>query len=276
MERHILLPTDFSDNSWSAAVYVMKLYADEVCTFYFLNSTAIKMPTMYDLSNKLAKTVNDAALKELEDLKDLAEKTNTNANHDFKIILSTKTLKDAIDMAVAKYHIDLIVMGTKGSSGVKEIFFGSNTVNIIKAMRICPVLIVPEAYEFVRPKQIAFPTDFTRFYSDKEIDPLKQLADLYNSKIRIVHINVEEKLSEVQTYNLSKLKGYLEDCDHSFHWMPKYAKKAEEINDFIEELDIEILVMLNYKHGFIENIVKEAVIEKIGFHLKIPFLVIPE
>ena len=62
----------------------------------------------------------------------------------------------------------------------------------------------------------------------------------------------------------------------SFHWMPDYAKKVNEINDFIEELKIDMLVMVNYKHSFIENIINEPVIKKIGFHPIIPFLVIPD
>ena len=141
-------------------------------------------------------------------------------------------------------------------------------------MNRCPVLIVPDEFDFVEPKQIAFPTGFNRFY-DEEILPLKRLSELYDSKIRILHINEEEKLTHLQDYNYTMLKMYLKNHECSFHWMPDYAKKTQEINDFIEELNINILVMINYKHSFIESIVKEPIIKKIGFHPSIPFLVIP-
>jgi hypothetical protein len=72
------------------------------------------------------------------------------------------------------------------------------------------------------------------------------------------------------------LKNYLKDHEHSFHWMPDYSKKAAEIYEFIEELEIDILAMVNYKHSFIEGIIKEPVIKKIGVNPIIPFLVIPE
>ena len=52
---------------------------------------------------------------------------------------------------------------------------------------------------------------------------------MYNAKIRIVHINEEEKLDDLQEYNLMVLKSYLFDYEHSFHWMPEYAKKTIEI-----------------------------------------------
>lgn len=276
MKRNILIPTDFSDNAWSALVYALKFFKEEFCTFYLLNSTILKVSTLSNLSNKLLKTMQENAKKELLDLKELAETSNANANHGFKIILSSKELKTAIKKAIKEWHIDLVIMGTKGATGAKELFFGSNTVHVIKSVKNCPVLIIPEEYDFMEPVQIAFPTDFNRFYNPAELQPLKDIATLHNSKIRIVHINAESKLNDTQEYNIKTLQSYLENFEHSFHWMPKYAKKALEINDFIEELDIDILVMINYKHSFIQKIVNEPVIKKIGFHPKIPFLVIPE
>jgi nucleotide-binding universal stress UspA family protein len=276
MKRHILLPTDFSDNSWSATVYALKLFADVECTFYFLNSTIIKVSTLSNLSNKLLKTMQEAAMKELLDLKALAESGNANSNHNFQTILSSKDLKQAIKIAIGKRNIDLIVMGTKGATGAKEFFFGSNTVHVIKSINNCPVLIVPEEFDFVEPLQIAFPTDFNRFYDNKELQPIKQLADLYNSKIRILHINDEQELNEIQEYNIRILQNYLSNYEHSLHWMPKYTNKTTEINDFIEELGINLLAMVKYKHSLIEKIIKEPVIKMIGFNPIIPFLVIPE
>ena len=172
--------------------------------------------------------------------------------------------------------IDFVIIGTKGATGAKEFFFGSNTVSIIKRMKICPVLVIPDEYDFVIPKQVAFPTDFNRFYSEKELRPLKEIVELYNSEIRILHINVKEKLDDMQEYNMSKLNEYLKHFKHSYHWMPYYTKKAKEINSFIEELEIDMLVMINYKHSILESIIKEPVIKKLGFHLKTPFLVIPD
>ena len=58
--------------------------------------------------------------------------------------------------------------------------------------------------------------------------------------------------------------------------MPDYDKKAAVIRDFIEELNIAILAMVNHKHSFIEKIISEPVIKTIGFHSTIHFLVIPE
>lgn len=272
----ILLPTDFSDNAWNAIVYTLKLYANEVCTFYLLNSTQLIASRVSSFSNKLLTTMRDNAKNDLLELKTKLEETDANSNHTFEIILSIGDLDDAIEMSIKKYTIDLVVMGTKGATGAKGILFGSNTTKIFKKVKSCPVLAIPDNYEFIAPKQIAFPTDLNRHCDAKELHYLKKMADLYNSKIRVIHINEKDKLSEHQENNLTTLRQYLKDHEHSFHWIPSYASKATEIHDFIDELEIDILAMVYYSHSFIESITREPVIKKIGFRLKVPFMVIPE
>lgn len=276
MKRHILLPTDFSDNAWNAIVYALKLLKDEYCTFYFLHSVTIKVSVLSNLSNRLIKTMEQDAIKELMALKDLAESSDANANHEFQIILSKDDLTRAIKKAIAEWNIEMVVMGTKGATGAKKLFLGSNTINLSKNLKQCSLLIVPEEYDFVEPKQIAFPTDYNRFYDPKELNPVKAIADLFNSKLRIIHINEEDNLNNVQEYNLSSLQNYLSSYEYSIHWMPKYAKKAKEIHDFVEELEIDLLAMVRYKHSWVEKIMNEPVIQNIGYHPKVPVLVIPE
>ncbi|WP_027136756.1 universal stress protein [Gaetbulibacter saemankumensis] len=276
MENKILIPTDFSDNAWNAVVYALKLFADEPCTFYLLNAVNIKYTAFANFSNKLLKTMCDAEMKTLVELKQLAESSDANANHEFKIIQSTENLNSAINMVVRDKAINLIIMGTKGHTGTKEFFFGSNTVQLINHIKDCPILVIPEEFEFVKPTQIAFPTHFNRSYSKEELMPLMRATELFNSKIRIVHINEEEQLTTLQEEHMKELDSILLDYDHSFHWMPNYANKSAEINDFIQELNIDMLAMINYKHSFIENILREPVVNKIGFHPIVPFLVIPK
>jgi nucleotide-binding universal stress UspA family protein len=275
MKRKVLLPTDFSDNSWSAIVYALRLHKNVPCTFYILHSYELKVSTMSNLSNKLLEIMKENAIKKLQELRLQIKEANVNKDFDFQLIISSKNVVKAIEDTVEEHLIDLVIMGTKGVTGAQKFFFGSNTVRVIKHMKLCPVLITPEEFDFVKPTQIAFPTDYNRFYSTIELRPLKDLVKLYNTKIRILHINIEKELDDIQEYNYLMLKEYLKNFDHSFHWIPSYTKKKKEINEFIKDLDINILAMVNYKHSFIENIIKEPVVKEIGFHPIIPFLVIP-
>lgn len=275
MRHHILLPTDFSDNALSAALYALKLYQNELCTFYILHTwTFSNSSSRTYITSTYLDTLKEGSKKRLEDLKDQLKAESSNGNHEFEIVYSTEPLLTTIKTAITDHKIDLVIMGTKGATGATELLFGSNTVTIINKIRLCPVLVIPNAFDFVKPEQIAFPTDFNRFYGE-ELLPLKQLSKLYNSKIRVVHINETDNLTDKQNYNLAMLKAYLEDYQSSVHWMPDFGTKEQSIKDFIEEFNINILTMINYKHSFIESITKEPVVKKIGFHTLIPFLVIP-
>jgi len=276
MRHHILLPTDFSDNSWTAINYTLKLFANEACTFYLLHAWSFKNQTSRTyITSTYIDNSKEEAKRELTNIKDKVEADAINPEHKFETVFSKESLIHTIEETIKTYKVNLVVMGTKGATGAIEFIFGSNTVNIINKIRLCPILVIPSGYDFVPPKQIAFPTDFNRFYDD-ELEPLMQITKLHDSKIRVLHINEKDNLSEKQNYNLAMLKAYLEDYPSCVDWKPNFGTKEQIIKDFIKECDINILTMINYKHSFIENFLNEPVIQKIGFHTIIPFLVIPE
>ncbi|NNF81369.1 MAG: universal stress protein [Flavobacteriaceae bacterium] len=276
MFKKVLLPTDFSAISWNAIAYAIRLFEDQTCRFYLLNSTLLKVSTTTSFSNRLSRTLYESAMTELNKWVDKIKEQNINPEHEFEILISEDHLDHSIEWAVEKFNIDLVVMATKGATAAKGAIFGSNTVRVIKHAGGFPVLIIPEDCSFKKPEAIAFPTDFERSYSTRELKPLKTIAQMFNSQIRILHINEEEQLNDLQEINKAELTKFLEPCQYRFHWMPDYAKKAEEIHVFIETMYVDMLAMVKYKHSVLESIFNEPVIKKISFKTEVPFLVIPE
>lgn len=275
MRHQILVPTDFSDNAWSAALYALKLYAHKPCTFYFSHAwTFLNSGSRTHISPSYIEPLIENAKLKLEALVEKAQLESSNSAHKFETIFSYGSLMDSIEFANKKHHIDLVVMGTKGATGAKKIFLGSNAVTVINRVRRAPLLLVPKKSKFETPKKILFPTAFNRFFGG-EIKRVKQLAELHESSIDILHINKKDTLTDIQNSNLESLKSELENFEFNFNWMPDYNSKALAITDFIKDNDINILAMINYEHSFIENLVKEPIIKKLGFHSKIPFMVIP-
>ncbi len=277
MKKNILLPTDFSENAWSAAEYAFNLFAEHEATFYFLNSIGLAHGEARTyITTRYVDTMKSQAKEQLDVLKIQAETSLLNPKHDFKTLLSTDDLTMTLNNCIELYGIDLIVMGTKGATGLEKFFIGSNAVKTIQNVKGCPILTVPRNQEFKIPKHIAFPTDFKRYFDIKEIKPLLDFADLYEAHIYVMHIDEKEKLNEEQDYNMKTLQNYLKSHQYSFHWMQDYVKKSEIINTFIKDLKIDVLAMVNYEHSMIENFVKEPIIKKIGYQPTVPFLVIPE
>ena len=275
-KTNILVPTDFSNNAWTATLYALYLYAEHECTFYFLNSLALSnVDSRAYMTKRYVDTLTESSKKALNEVKARASKLG-NEKHNFEMIYTSEDIAPAIQRVVKEHQIDLVVAGTKGATGAKKLFLGSNTVKMIQSLDVCPMLAVPDDFEFKAPKHIAFPTDFNRAYEAKELKILTHFSSLCKAHIYILHINLKEDLSEAQQNNKRGLQKYLENYEHTFHWMDKSGTKSDEINEFIEDFNIDLLAMVNYKQSFIEKIIKEPVIKTIGFKPTVPFLVIPD
>lgn len=273
---NILIPTDFSANAWTATQYALNLYADRDCTFYFLNSISLAHSDSRSyITAKYLDTLTETSKNELDALKDRATQLN-NPKHGFEVISTSEEISQAIKRAVKINGIDMVITGTKGATGVNRYFLGSNTVKIMQSLKSCPMIAVPDAYEFKVPKHIAFPTDFTRVFEAKEIQALLNFADLYRAHIYILHLSLQGGLNVLQETNMRDLQAHLVNHQYTFHWMEKSGTKSDEINEFVVDFDIDVLAMVNYKHSFVERVIKEPVIKKIGFQPIVPFLVIPE
>ena len=167
------------------------------------------------------------------------------------------------------------MMGTTGATGAKEIFMGSNTVNTIKHIDLCPIISVPKKYNYEEPEQVVFATDLKRRFNTVELNCLLELQLIHNFKINILHVKKENILDEIQQQN----KDVLIEClggDHIiFKEIIADTTKAKAINNYNKEHKINMICLVNYKHSFIEKLTHEPVIKKISFHSAIPLLILP-
>ena len=276
--KKIILPTDFSDNSYNAIKYALQLFKDEECTFYLLNTYTpaiyyveyiLVTPQQYGLSD----AIRDKALKGLYHIVEKVKKQFNNPKHQFRTIAAFNTLIQEIEEMIKENDIDYIVMGTKGATGAKEILFGSNTVQVLKHVRR-PVLAVPVDFEFEPLHEVLFPTDYDINYRKIEVEPIIDLATSFPSRVNILNVSYGYDLSEIQEKNKQKLDTYFKKITHLFHRVSNQTV-PEAITNFQLKARINMLIMINNKHSFFENLFFENTINQIGFHLNIPFLVIP-
>ena len=279
--KNILLPTDFSKNSLNAAKFAIEFFKEEECIFHLLNTyTPAIVHSRFMAATMHGGLVEDNVRSESENgLEELLNQINTDykyPQHSFKCISSFNLLTEEIKEIVESDNIDFIVTGTKGSSGFEQVFLGSNTVRIIKAVRACPILAVPEDFEYIKPVRIGFPTDFKRNFSAEVIEPLINLAKYNDASIYIMHINEQETLSKHQESNKNILLEYLNEVPHSLQRMPYFASKTDVINFFLEDAQIDLFAMIYYRHGYLEELVREPVVKRMAFHSEVPLLVLPE
>ena len=84
------------------------------------------------------------------------------------------------------YNVDLVIMGSHGSSGIEELLIGSNTEKVVRNSEI-PVLVIKKDVSNFNATNIAFASDF----SDETKKPFEKLLSFtksFDSKIHLVTI----------------------------------------------------------------------------------------
>lgn len=278
--KNILLPTDFSENSWNAIGYAIQLYEKDQCTFHVFNAYT---PVVYDLTYVLLASpaqfglrdpIRDDSKASLSELrKRIFDEFGTNPNHKFETIARFDTLVSGIKELIEEQHIDIVMMGTKGATGAKKILFGSNTVQVFREIK-CPIIAIPSNFEYVAPQEILFPTDLHVSFSETQLHVLKEIAVLHQSTLNAMHVNTGHRLNDAQNQNKEMLQTIFENRNYVFHDVDD-MDIPEAINKFQAENPMTMLVMINNKQSFFENLFFKDTINQIGFYLDIPFLVIP-
>lgn len=276
--KRIILPTDFSKNSINAIRYAMRLFEDEESTFYLMNTyTPAIYQAEYVLHSPgqigLGDIYQSESQEQLEKLQARLEKEFNNPKHQLMTHSAFNILVDEVVSVCKNEKADLVIMGTQGASGAKEIFLGTHTVHVIKKAK-CPVIAIPAEFTFHRPAQVLFPTDYEVDYSEEGFSVLLQLLKQEHSHLHVLHISTGYELTAKQLANKQRLRELLSEIPHSFHEEPS-QEIIDGINKFQQEHRVHLLAMIRNKHTFLERLFIEPVIKKIGFHVKIPFMVIP-
>ncbi len=277
----VLLPTDFSKNAWHAIQYAVYLFETIPCHFYVLHAHQVSPSGLVSTINKERDTrLHEITLSEARQKLDKIIKRLTTINkvpgHKFEGLTESDTLLNAVGRNVIDKDIDFVFMGTQGASGMKEVFLGSNTVKVIRNVDNCPVMVVPEQFEFGLYKEILFATDYKHHYKKAELKPLLDLVRITRANLRVAHIHVEEKLDVEQQELRKLLEGLLTGVSCKFEDLDYYPSVSARIREWSGETHTGMLAMINSQHGFFSRITREPVVKRIAFHTEVPFLVLPE
>lgn len=278
--KHILIPTDFSENATNAFQYAVQLMEKERCRFHLLNTytpVSLYTSTIYeyqtavqlDLGELYKKTSEAKLSKAIQKIKTLFP----NSLHTFETIASCNLLVDEIKESVNTYAIDLIVMGTHGASGFKEIFMGSQTMHAIQKTTV-PIICVPSMYTYKVPKEVVFATDYELSINNNGISIVKDICNWHTSRLIFLNAYYGVALDQEQIQVRDALDDYFKASAHQFQ-ISDGMDVLEAIEDFQSKHRIDLLVMIHNRHSIFENILFVPVINKMVHHTKMPFLVIP-
>jgi nucleotide-binding universal stress UspA family protein len=275
--RKVLIPTDFSENALNAIKYAMELFKYDRTDFYIMhaygddlysNNSGQDRDSVDEARDKALKNSNEELKVIIENMKSIS----SNPRHNYFPVSVFGALVDEANEIAELENVDVIVMGTKGKSDDRNLTFGSNTLQVIKYVK-CPVLAVPQGYTDIQPTNILFATDYMLPYQRRELKLMSTIAQNFAAKLKVLHISKFDELSFRQQDN----KAFLEYCMEQIK--PDYLQLAgsnitEVINGAVDNYNIDLLVMMNSRHSFLEDFLYTSKVEKIGLEIKIPFLVL--
>ena len=185
----ILIPTDFSVQAEFAYLMVKKLEEKTPVDVHFLHVLNVPDTVTMDSKGEI-QTCGEIDVKYVVQQKDIAERKLENLKLLYGQNIHTHFLlgkvTDAILNFAEKNHYDLIVMGTKGSWGIREKLSGSETQMIARKSRI-PVLSLMCDRSDLNIQNILLVHDFTH-PAKEDLQLMQKLVKVYNTKFHLLQI----------------------------------------------------------------------------------------
>lgn len=275
--KKIVLPTDFSETAMNAIKYAVKLFENDLCRFYILHAyqqdvyESDVVITKENL-NEITKTANENSQTNLKKTLKQIKQLFPNPKHNYKIMSANNILVDEVDEIVEERDIDLVIMGTHGETKDSKLTFGSHTLQVLKYIK-CPVLAVPRDYTYTTLKEIVFSTDFSMPYQQRELDFLSEIASDYQAQIDVLYVSEMKKLSLREEKNKHCIEESFKNNKTTCITI-NGENIVKTISAYLKNHPTDLLVMINRRHSFLENILFQDTINKMGLTIDIPFFVL--
>lgn len=273
--KKILVPVDFSDNAFVATRYAANLAKDLNWTIHLIHSylsyssnfaTEEFNQEVYDNETEIAS----------QNMKQFLEDVRA----DFSEIEFTSEVKDGVLANILKEitksdEYDLIIMGTKGASGLKHVVLGTNTFDVIKKSTI-PTLAVP-----VQP----FSTILSRAglltnFKESEIEVLDAYIKVFGKPDSLVLFHILEKGGIKSEDDLNawaeqiKVKTGVENLEYIVQEMVGRLDVREHFPDYIfnltESQNLGILLVTKERRNFMNRLFSKSLVKALAHQLKTP------
>ncbi len=263
--KSILIPTDFSvssENALTAGISIAKRQKADIILLHVIDRFAYLEPAEVFLPEiKLEPDLNLM-------IKDRVEKISENISKETGIKVTGKVLdgqpSEKICGLAFEEQIDLIVIGTHGTSGSRQFFMGSEAYRIVKKS-LCPVLTIPDKWDKKDFKRVLFPIRLIPGALNKYFYT-RPIIEKNNSELFLLGLTDMKNTHQTKELILliENLKQQLHNDNVKFQtsYCPGENFPAEVIKTNME-LDIDLLILtanidIDWKTFFIGPFVQQV------------------
>lgn len=270
--KNILVPTDFSECAKVAEDVGLEIAKTANAEIHFLHiqSTPVNWVKLSlekeDLYPDTKAEIGHAKSK-LNELVRRAEKLGLKA----KQFLTFDKGREEIDQHIRHHQHDFIVMGSHGSSGLKELI-GTNTQRVVRNSLV-PVLVVKDKPKTSGFKQVVFASNFEE---DVHIPFHKvvEFADLMKADTHLLYVNMPFNFKESDEIAADML-GFMKKCPRDRKCSMNVFNALNEergILKFAENIKADVIALTTHgKTGFMKML-SPSITESLVNHSSVPVL----
>lgn len=268
----ILVPTDFSPLAKAAFLYAANLSVALKAKLILMNAFHIDQAT-----RSLAEFTTDEVIR-----KRRLEQENECARHLEEIrrevqgefvaeyaVEDNGSVVTTINSFAQDHRCDLIVMGTKGASGLKKALLGTNTAGVINDSHV-PVLVIPEFAIYKGIKDVVYASDMNNL--SEELQILLPLVRTFDATVHILHMHpVGNKPETDEAATSASLRGQLDYAKIDCHYIQSADVKGG-IEQYLNGKNADILAMFSGKRNFFERIFEKSNTRDVAYSSMVPLL----
>ena len=269
--KKILVPTDFStqaENALKVAAQLAKKHKCEIYLLHILELPLNKVDALSSYSNlpeaiyfmKLARKQFEE-LKEKDYLKGLKVYDHVEFQEIFKGVFHQ----------CEKHKIDLVIMGSNGADGLKEMLIGSNTEKVVRTSDT-PVLVVKREHETFKSQNFVFASDFNE-ESKKSFEKAISFAHIFKSKMHLLMVNTPTNFITTEEAQ-SRMQNFVEGLKFSNYTLNVYNDITIEkgIMNFSQSIQADLIGMSTHGRQGISHFFNGSVSEDLVNHAKRPVI----
>lgn len=187
--KTILVPCDFSKPAINAFRFAVEVAAKANGTIHLLH--VVELPVLHDsllmpvlsFEEQHLIEVKEKTENQFEEIIKKHSVPNVKVIHEVETGPASKTILEYIE----ENSIDLVIMGSHGTSGLREFFVGSNAEKIVRSSTV-PVLVVKNQHKGP-VKDIIFPNTLQLENQEDLVMKVKALQHFFEAKLHLVWIN---------------------------------------------------------------------------------------
>ncbi len=271
--KKILVPTDFSEqaeNALKVAAQMANKFSGEIYLLHMLELPLQLVGTGSAIGGgshslpealyfmKLAKKRFSEILKQPY-LKDIKVHETVEFHQAFEGIMEVSE----------KYNCDIIIMGSHGATGFKEMFIGSNTEKVVRNSYI-PVLVIKNEHEVFRIDNFIFATD-CNLENKHTLSQAVRFAEKINATIHIVYVNTPNNFRTSEDIN-ECLQDFIKGTDIKEHSLNVYNDVTVEsgILNFAKSIDAGLIGIGTHGRKGLAHFFNGSISEDLVNHAQMP------